>query len=382
MAKNINHHLYQDKDSGVWYSQKKVRGREKPYKLSLETNSKLEARRKRDEYLKQIDQQGFITAIDAVQAPETMVFGEVAVKWADIVKTQIAETTFWNYKKAMNKHVLPVFGNLHIDAITSLEIETFISHLTFSSKTKHNILTPFSLVMKLAKKHKFIQSNPFVDVDPIKKTISTEKRPLSIDEIHQFVETVDEFWRPLFILMFFSGIRVAEASALKWKHIDLANGLVKIRQNLVCLKGGEIVYKTPKTVSSIRDVKIPEFIVVSLREQQKRTWKGNGDDFVFLNKQGQPIHWHTINRCVISPTLKKLGIKTPISIKDTRSSYITNALDKKERMSYIQKQVGHTTTRMIVDQYYRHVPAPDDGDKLENAWNSTSILPEQGGEKL
>ena len=382
MAKNINHHLYQDKDSGVWYFQKKVRGREKPYKLSLETNSKLEARRKRDDYLKQIDQQGFITAIEAVQAPETIVFGEVALKWADIVKTQIAETTFWNYKKAMNKHVLPVFGNHHIDAITSLEIETFISQLTCSSKTKQNILTPFRLVMKFAKKHKFIQSNPFVDIDPIKKTKSIEKRPLSIDEIHQFVETVDEFWRPLFILMFFSGIRIAEASALKWKHIDLAKRLVMIRQNLVRIKGGEIVYKTPKTESSIRDVKIPEFIVVSLREQQKQTWKGNGDDFVFLNKQGQPIHRHTINRCVISPTLKKLGIKTPISIKDTRSSFITNALDNNERMSFIQKQVGHTTTRMIVDHYYRYVSAPDDGAKLENAWNSTSILPEQGGDKL
>lgn len=29
---------------------------------------------------------------------------------------------------------------------------------------------------------------------------------------------------------------------------------------------------------------------------------------------------------------------------------------------------------MIVDHYYRYVPAPDDGAKLENAWNSTSIL--------
>jgi integrase len=151
---------------------------------------------------------------------------------------------------------------------------------------------------------------------------------------------------------------------------------------LVRLKGGEIVYKAPKTESSIRDVKIPEFIVESLREQQKWTWKGNGDDLVFLNKQGHPIHRHTINRCVISPTLKKLGITTPISIKDTRSSFITNAIDNNERMSYIQKQVGHTTTRMIVDHYYRHVPAPDDGAKLENAWNSTSILPEQGGEKM
>lgn len=57
------------------------------------------------------------------------------------------------------------------------------------------------------------------------------------------------------------------------------------------------------------------------------------------------------------------------------TSYITNALDRNERMSFIQKQVGHTTTRTIVDHYYRHVPAPDDGNRLEDAWNSTSILP-------
>jgi integrase len=376
MAKNINHHLYQDKVSGIWYFQKKVRGRQKPYKLSLETNSKLEARRKRDEYLKQIDQQGFITTIDAMEASETMVFGEVAMKWAEIVKTQIAETTFQNYQKVMNSHVLPAFGNQQIDAITGLDIEVFISKLTCGSKTKQNILTPFRLVMKFAKKHKIIQINPFVDVDPIKTTKSTQKRPLTIDEIRQFIQSVDEFWRTLFIVLFFSGISIAEASALKWKRVDLANGVIKIRRNLVRLKGGEIVYKKPKTDSSIRDVKIPDFVVEALREQQKRTWKGNGDDFVFLNREGRPIHRHTINRLVIKPTLKRLGISTAISIKDTRASFITNALDQNERMSYVQKQVGHTTTRMIVDHYYRYVPAREDGAKLESAWNSTSFLPE------
>jgi integrase len=180
MAKNINHHMYQDKGSGVWYFQKKVRGREKPYKLSLGTRSKLEARRKRDEYLKQIDQQGFITAIDTVQAPESMVFGEVAVKWADIVKTQVAETTFWNYQKTMNKHVLPVFGNHHIDAITSLEIEVFISNLTCSSKTKQNILTPFRLVMKFAKKHKIIQTNPLWTLTLSKRRKARRNGPLRL----------------------------------------------------------------------------------------------------------------------------------------------------------------------------------------------------------
>ena len=47
MAKNINHHMYQDRGSEVWYFQKKVRGREKPYKPSLGTRFVFEARCKR-----------------------------------------------------------------------------------------------------------------------------------------------------------------------------------------------------------------------------------------------------------------------------------------------------------------------------------------------
>jgi len=52
-------------------------------------------------------------------------------------------------------------------------------------------------------------------------------------------------------------------------------------------------------------------------------------------------------------------------------------MDKKERMGFVRKQVGYTTTRMIVDHYYRDTPAPDDGSHLEEeAWISTRILPE------
>ena len=156
--------------------------------------------------------------------------------------------------------------------------------------------------------------------------------------------------------------------------MDLVNGVVQIRKSIVYVNGG-YVYKKPKTESSIRDVKLPSFVVDALREQRKRTWKGNGENFVFVNKEGRHLHRHTLNRTVITPALEKIKTATHISARDTRASYITNALDQNERMSFIQKQVGHTTTRMIVDHYYRHVPAPDDGSRLEDAWNSTSILP-------
>jgi integrase len=374
MARNLNHHLYQYPSTGVWYFQKKAKGLKKPYKLSLETKSVVEARRKRDELLKQVQTYGRIPKEEPIAVSESMLFGEVAQRWSEIIKTRIEDTTFANYRKVMNKHVLPAFGNTPIADITSLDIETFISKLKVGSKTKQNILTPFRMVMKFGKKHGIIRSNPFSDVDPIRKTKSRPTRALTLDEIRCFLEVLDEFWKPLFILLFFTGVRIGEAAGLKWKRVDLVNSVVQIRKTIVYVNGG-YVYKKPKTESSIRDVKLPSFVVEALREQRKRTWKGDGENFVFLNKEGRHLHRHTLNRTVITPALKKMRATTHISARDTRASYITNALDQNERMSFIQKQVGHTTTRMIVDHYYRHVPAPDDGNRLEDAWNSTSILP-------
>jgi integrase len=81
-----------------------------------------------------------------------------------------------------------------------------------------------------------------------------------------------------------------------------------------------------------------------------------------------------INNGLFKPTLIKAGLKSGSSCKDTRSSYITNSLDNNERMGFVQKQVGHTTTKMIVEHYYNHIPAADDGNGLEKAFADTIVL--------
>ncbi len=78
-----------------------------------------------------------------------------------------------------------------------------------------------------------------------------------------------------------------------------------------------------------------------------------------------------MNNHIFKTTLIKADLATNRSCKDTRSSYITNSLDNKEHMRFVQKQAGHTTSKMIVDHYYRHIPAPDDGKGLEKAFTKT-----------
>ena len=71
---------------------------------------------------------------------------------------------------------------------------------------------------------------------------------------------------------------------------------------------------------------MPSFVVDALRDQRKRTWKGNGDNLVLINTEGRYVHRHTLNRLVIRPALEKAGIAHRISSKDTRACFITNAL--------------------------------------------------------
>jgi integrase len=375
--KKLNHHLYEDEKSGVWYFQKKVRGIQKPYKFSLGTTLVGEARKKRDEYLRQVELNGYIPKVEPQNIDDSILFGEIAQKWAKIEKSNLAETSFFNYAKVMNKHILPKFGNLPINSINSLEIADFISDLNCANKTKLNILTPFRSVMNFAKEHKFIESNPFDNFKTkIKLEKGVQKRALTLEEINRFLAALNPFWSNLFLFLFFSGLRIAEAAALKWKHVNFSKKTIYVENNLVRVNGGKIIYKKTKCDHSKRAIKVSDSVLERLRDQYDLTWKGHADNYVFVNKKGRPIHRHTLNNSIIIPTLKKAGIETHISIKDTRASYVTNSLDIGERVSFIRKQAGHKTNQMIIDYYYRDTPAPTDVMQLEKAWNSTSIPPD------
>lgn len=41
--------------------------------------------------------------------------------------------------------------------------------------------------------------------------------PLSLMDIRLFVNNINEFWKPLFIGLFFTGVRISEAAGVKRK---------------------------------------------------------------------------------------------------------------------------------------------------------------------
>lgn len=348
MAKNKNHHL--KKRGGTWYFVAMVNGNRIRKALS---SSVTESRCLRDNYLDEIRINGDIKKPEPPKIGK--LFGEVAQQWVKIKRRQVKESTLRDYRGAMNYYVLPKFGNIPIDKITYLDVEEFISELKCTPKRINNILVPMRSIMKFALKADLIKKNPLALVKNL-KTDKPDIYPLSMEEVHRFLDAVLPFYRDFFIVAFFTGMRFGEMAGLKWRNVDFGLGVIKIRETRV--RGIE---GRPKTPGSVRDIKMLPPVVEAMRSQRKSTM--GKSDYVFLNCYDRPLLPNSMNFHIWKPALKKAGLR-PRSLYQTRHTFATLMLDAGELPGWVQRMMGHETMKMILERYYTYVKnyQRDDGE--------------------
>jgi integrase len=339
---NKNHHMVQRGET--WYFVTKVNGKRIRKALS---QSITEARRIRDEYLREILLHGDI------QRPKDKpgrvpLFGEIAQEWVQIISQEIKTSTLEDYRYTMNRYVLPEFGNRPIALINYLEIKKFVSNLTCSHKRKNNVLVPMRSVFKHAFLSEIIDKNP---MDRI-KNLKIEKpdiHPLSMEEVRKVLESVSSRYRNFFIVAFFTGMRFGEMAALKWRNVDFRLGVIKVRETRVLGEEGR-----PKTKKSSRDIKMLAPVIEAMRDQMKETVGKTEAGYVFLNQYGKPVEPMPTNFHVWKPALKKAGLE-PRPLYQTRHTFATLMLDAGEHPGWVQKMMGHETMQMIYEKYYSYI---------------------------
>lgn len=359
-TKNKNHHLEQRSDN--WYFIAMVKGNRliKPLSTSLAT-----ARKIRDKYLNEIALFGEIQTNkqSAMQGDNgELLFGEVAQQWIKIWETKIKSSTLRDYRGALNHYILPRFGNIPISKIGYIDIESFRSKLRCGNKRKNNVLVPMRSIMRFALKGELIAKNPMTHVD----NLTTEKpdiNALSMEEVNQFLNSVEPYYRNFFIVAFFTGMRFGEMAALKWINVDFKAGAIHVKETRV--RGIE---GSPKTKGSARDIQMLPPVVEALKELRNEARFTS--PYVFVNKHKNPLLPNSISFHIWKPALKKAGLKER-SLYQTRHTFACLMLDSGELPGWVQKMMGHESLKMILEHYYRHIKnyLRDDGRSfMENVF--------------
>ncbi|MDI6815790.1 MAG: site-specific integrase, partial [Actinomycetota bacterium] len=145
--------------------------------------------------------------------------------------------------------------------------------------------------------------------------------------------------------------RISELFGLKWSDVNLAKGVLRVRQNLQ--KG---TFFEPKSRSSRRDVPMPSFLVDILLKHLawQREWiEHNEHDLAFTNLHGRHLNYQNFTRRYFEPALEKAGLRR-ITPHAMRHSYASALLSAGEPIQNVSRLLGHADPSITL-RVYAHV---------------------------
>lgn len=309
--------------------------------------------------------------------PETPLFREFGEVWLLENNARWRMATQELMRMTMDKHILPVFGEMPVSSITKSQVLLFRADLvkhtlkngrTLSPKTINHIVgTVKAMLAEAAERYRF--TNPLERLDRL-KVQRVHIEPFSLVHVLKMLEVVREDYRPYLTVRFFTGMRTGEVDGLKWKYIDWERKQILVRETF---SHNRTEYT--KTDGSQREIDITPVVWDALIKQKDITY--GRSEYVFCSRTGGPILAKNFVDRVWNPLLRYLDltVRRPYQMRHTAA---TLWLASGENPEWIARQLGHTSTEMLFKVYSRFIPnlTRKDGAAFANLLANHMLTPE------
>ena len=241
------------------------------------------------------------------------------------IKKGLRDSTFTNYKYMYEQHVKNTIGRMKIRDIKKSNIRAFYNGLVDNYYMKVSTLDTIHNVIhqlfEIAVDDGFLRVNPadraLTELKRLRKHDVKKVKALTKDEeeaLLGFLRNHEVYgrWYPIFAVLLGTGMRIGEATGLRWVDVDLDRGFIDVNHTLVYYSHGRgegCAYEINSTKTPAGFRMIP--IMSSVREaflmekayQEKAHIKCNAKiagytDFVFLNRFGSVMNQNTINKII------------------------------------------------------------------------------------
>jgi integrase len=313
-----------------------------------------------------------------VVATAATTFGEMCALYLK-TKGRLAKKTLDQYRNALEVWKSLLGTDQPIAELTHGKVASIIgSHGWASNKLLNNYLIPLRGTFALAGRDLKIE-DPTDGIENGKHQ-APPPDPLSQAETEAILFDLWKHYHPqiwtYFEFAFMTGMRPEELIALRWSDVDWNHGTIRVER---AKTSGQV--KPLKTYQT-RDVDLVERAVKALQEQKAHTFMLDGE--VFHNPvTGRPWHDERSQRDHYwKPALRRLGVRDRRAYQ-TRHTYATTALAAGVNPTYISRQMGHKSAKMLFSVYAKWIDGADRGRekaKLEALLASAQVPRQSPGE--
>ena len=295
---------------------------------------------------------------------ETILFKDWAEEWLQKKKRFVKESTYANYSILMQNHIIPAFSDEIPERISTEKIQAVVlqwlerGRLNNKGSLARKTVKDMVVILKMCLKDYELSKNQEIRIYSInfpreyykaeRKDVLTEgeyKKFLMIIQKNLNYETLG------YAICLYTGIRIGELCALKWKDINLKERIIRMDKTIqrIYLKNGnrgmtKIVITLPKSSKSIRRIPISNQLYQLLHPFQKK----NSDTYV-LTGQEKYIE-PRLYRTHYNKFLEQHNLPL-IRFHGLRHTFATRCIEAGADYKVVSELLGHASVNTTLNLY-------------------------------
>jgi integrase len=309
------------------------------------------------------------------EGPATPTFHEFASEWLESRRAELRPASIADYSWQLCNHLLPFFHQHRLPQITVAEVDRYrefkVREALLGPESINKTITRLGQILAVAEERDLIARNP-VRVNTRNRKLKTKRRrPVFLESAEQIVVMIDAATeldakpeartagrRALIATLIYAGLRIGEATALRWRDIDLANGRISVGDS--------------KTEAGIRLVDVLPALRDELTSHRHAAATAGPDDLVFPTSSGSRRDKDNARERVIRPVvaaadelLARRGhspLPEGVTAHKLRHTFASILYVRGEDPAYVMAQLGHSDPGFTL-RVCAHAMRRDEGDK-------------------
>jgi integrase len=283
-------------------------------------------------------------------------------------------STVEDYRSIIRVHLLPEFGEMRLEDVTVTAVEAFQARLAkrvhhgrrITPRTRNKVLNVLHGVFSRAKKVWGLPTNPAADVERHPDRTSGDIEVFSPEEVHAlFRAAFDERDAAVYATAAFTGLRMGELRALRWRDVDFARSVIRVRASYAA---GEL--SVPKS-GKVRSVPMVDEVAQRLASLSGRPAFVGDDDLVFAEEEGVWLNDDRLRRRY-ETALKAASLRR-LRFRDLRHTFGSLAITRADIIE-VQAWMGHADIQTTM-RYLHYRDRGQAAERLADAFRVGPISP-------
>jgi site-specific recombinase XerD len=233
-------------------------------------------------------------------------------------------------------------GDVSINSITVKTVDLFITtSFTRTQSGAHLFYRTLKAAFNKALEWEYIDANPFTKFK-FPKLVKRQPAFISEDQLNLITaNTKEQHLKDLFIVAFYTGLRLNELTYMKWNWIDLKQRLITVKNS------SDFQTKSKKERIIPMSKQVHEIFFRRFNRSQSYL-----DGFVFYRQKGIKLYGPFVSKKFKS-VVRKLNLDERIHFHTLRHSFASSLVQKGVSLYVVKELLGHSD--IATTQIYSHL---------------------------